>query len=88
MVRANRFQGRQLIRLEGRFETARTEIPAGTFAVPFDQPLGRLAFTLLEPESLDGVAAWGFLDNQIASGGWFPIAKSMPTPGGAPLPVG
>jgi len=56
--------------------------------VPFDQPLGRLAFTLLEPESLDGVAAWGFLENQIAPGRWFPIAKAMPTPGAPPLPVG
>ena len=81
LVSGNPFQGRRLARLEGEFQTVRADIPAGMFVVPFDQPLGRLAFTLLEPESLDGAAAWGFLDRFLAPGGVFPVAKAMEVPG-------
>ncbi len=41
---------------EGRNET----FPAGSFRVPFDQPLGLLAATLLEAESTDSLLQWGF----------------------------
>jgi hypothetical protein len=34
--------------------------PAGSVRVPTDQPLGRLAAELLEPEAEDSLFAWGF----------------------------
>jgi hypothetical protein len=33
-----------------------------------DQRLGRLAFSLLEPRSDDGLVAWGIVDAQIEAG--------------------
>lgn len=75
------FQGGRLTRLEGRFEVREVEAATGSFLVRTAQPLGRLAFHLLEPESLDGAAAWGFLDGAFESPGDFPIWKLLdPTP--------
>ena len=34
--------------------------PAGSVRVPADQPLGQLAAAMLEPESPDGLLAWGY----------------------------
>jgi len=49
---------------------------AGTWLrVPADQPLGRLAFTLLEPRSDDGFAAWGLLDAWLANATAYPILR-------------
>ncbi|MFD1949665.1 M14 family metallopeptidase [Sphingomonas arantia] len=39
---------------------ARETWPAGSVRVPADQPLEQLAAALLEPESPDGLLAWGF----------------------------
>jgi hypothetical protein len=72
----NRFQNRRLTRLEGRVEARRVELPAGTFVVRTAQPLGTLAAVLLEPESLDGVAAWGFLEGTLAKDKAYPILKA------------
>jgi hypothetical protein len=44
--------------------------------VPADQPLGRLIFSLLEPRSDDGFAAWGFLAEYTEDGGTYPIARA------------
>ena len=33
-----------------------------------NQPLGRLAFYLLEPTSDDGLVAWNYLDDQLKDG--------------------
>ena len=43
-------------------------LPDTTAWVSVDQPLGRLAFTLLEPRSDDGFVAWGIVDEQIEAG--------------------
>jgi hypothetical protein len=40
-------------------------VPEGTAYVAMDQPLGRLAFSLLEPRSDDGLVAWALLDDWI-----------------------
>jgi hypothetical protein len=71
-----RFQGRRMSRLEGKFTpNPRATAPAGSFRVSTAQPLGVLAFMLLEPESLDGVAAWGFLEGSIGEKTVYPILK-------------
>jgi dipeptidyl-peptidase-4 len=76
------FQGHKLIQLDGAFSTISVEVPAGTYLVRTSQPLGILAFHVLEPESLDGAAAWGFLGPDFKAGAVFPIEKLM-----APVPV-
>lgn len=43
-------------------------VPAGSWAVPMNQPLGRLAFYLLAPTSDDGVTTWNFLDEFLGEG--------------------
>ena len=69
------FQGHILKELEGHFESIRKEIPEGSYLVRTAQPLGILIFHLLEPESIDGVAAWGFLDPALRVRGHYPIHK-------------
>jgi hypothetical protein len=53
------------------------DVPAGSLIVPTNQPLGRLAFYLLEPESDDGLTTWNFLDQALQSGR-HPVLKSLP----------
>lgn len=64
------FQGHKLLHIEGQFGAPTSSTVAGYFVEP-----SPLTAALLEPESLDGVAAWGFLGDQIA--GQYPIAKVM-----------
>jgi hypothetical protein len=55
------FQNRRGQEAWGRWG-ALNDGPGGRYRrVPLDQPLGRLAFALLEPRSDDGVVAWGLL---------------------------
>lgn len=67
------FQGHRLIQLDGTFRTEGATSKPGDFLVPTNQRLGLLVFTLLEPEGLDGAAAWGFLGEDLK--GDFPIKK-------------
>lgn len=67
------FQGHKLIRLEGEFSNTTYRADVGDFLVPTNQRLGSLAFWILEPESPDGAAAWGFLGEKLS--GVFPIRK-------------
>ena len=53
----------------------RTATGGGWLRVPADQPLGRLAFTLLEPRSDDGFAAWGLLDAWLKDAAVYPILR-------------
>ncbi len=73
------FQGHKLVTLDGTFGTARGSSPAGTYLVRTAQPLGILIFNLLEPESKDGVAAWGMLA-PTKVGDVYPILKLMTPP--------
>ncbi len=66
--------------IEGSWGPAEFLIPAGTVAIPVDQPLGRLAFTLLEPRSDDGFVNWNLLDDEIRPSGSFPIVRVMSEP--------
>lgn len=61
IVAAVPFQGHRLVRVEGQWHHGRAVLAPGTFVVPTGQPLGVLVAYLLEPESDDGVVAWGLV---------------------------
>jgi hypothetical protein len=42
-------------------------VPAGSWAVPMNQPLARLAFYLIAPTSDDGLVTWNFLDDMLGA---------------------
>jgi len=68
------FQGHQELVLEGHWQPAEDlELLAGTLIVPADQPLARLAATLLEPESEDSLSSWNFLEDQ--TGVFYPVLR-------------
>jgi hypothetical protein len=55
--------------LTGSWEAASgVTVPAGSFAVSMNQPLGRLAFYLLAPTSDDGLTTWNFFDEMLGEG--------------------
>jgi len=72
------FQGHKETSLAGRFERSTVEMPAGSIVVRTNQPLGRLVFYLLEPESNDGLTTWNVLDEALTVGATHPIVKSAP----------
>ncbi len=61
----NIFQGHVLNTIKGSYEKGEIDIPAGSFFVGLDQPLARLVPELLEPQSPDSLAAWGFFNRVI-----------------------
>jgi len=71
----NKFQKHTMRTLEGKYETVEEEIPAGSWCVELNQPLSRLAFYLLEPESEDGCVAWNIVDPYLGEGKSYPIVK-------------
>ena len=73
-VSPREFQGHNEIEYFGSWTTVERTLPAGTRAVDVAQPLGRLAFYLLEPRSDDGLANWAFLD-EFVDGGVYPIVR-------------
>lgn len=74
-VAPNAFQGRVERRLVGAWEPVIETLPANTLVISMDQPLARLAFSLLEPRSDDGLTAWAFLDDEIERGD-YPIMRA------------
>jgi hypothetical protein len=75
-VAAREFQGHRERGVRGAYEPAEVNVPAGTVVVDAAQPLGRLAFYLLEPESDDGVLNWNQLDPSIAEAHHYPILRT------------
>ncbi len=69
----NAFQGHRLITIEGTFRSEQLTLAPGDYLVPTNQRLGRLVFTMLEPEAEDNAAAWGFLGEELS--GDYPIKK-------------
>lgn len=75
-TRAERvFQGRREARLKGQFVSAQLSVTPGALFVPADQPLARLAFYLLEPESDDGFVTWNVIEEGLAAGESYPIYR-------------
>ena len=72
------FQGHRATSIEGRFERRDLDVPAGSLLVRTKQPLGRLVFYLLEPESDDGLTTWNFFDSALKAGVVHPVLKSTP----------
>jgi hypothetical protein len=56
------FEGHTTLTFEGAWQPEKRAVPAGSLFVPIGQPNARLAMTLLEPQSPDSFAAWGFFD--------------------------
>ena len=77
------FQGRNEQTLFGRYETTTVTPSAGDMWARADQPLGRLLFTLLEPQSDDGFANWGFLADRLGASEVYPITR-VPGATGSP----
>jgi hypothetical protein len=56
------FESHTMMKLEGAWGMEKRDIPAGSLIVPISQPKARLVLTLLEPQSSDSFAAWGFFN--------------------------
>ena len=69
------FQGHHERTLYGRWEGVEVTLPESTVVVAVRQPLGRLAFTLLEPRSDDGVVDWNVLDDALEGARSYPILR-------------
>ena len=69
------FQGHQEARLKGTFDRIQLTIPPGSVFIPANQPLARLAFYLIEPESDDGLVTWNVIDEGLAVGQTYPIYR-------------
>ena len=63
-------------RSPARGSTAERDLPAGTLKVDVSQPLGRLAFYLLEPRSDDGLVDWNLLDEALKDAKMYPIVRT------------
>ncbi len=75
-VAPREFQGHQERTLEGAWEPASADLPAGTVVVDMTQPLARLAFILLEPRSDDGLLDWNVLDPAVKDAKVYPVLRS------------
>lgn len=58
------FEGHPLVSIDGDWEPDRLDVPPGAIYVSTAQPLGRLAFELLEPAGY-GLARWNFFDRRL-----------------------
>jgi hypothetical protein len=76
------FQGHTEVRLVGQWISLSRTIPSATNIVRTEQPLGRLAAYLLDPESDDGFATWNAFDTALAPTAAFPVQRASlpPTP--------
>jgi hypothetical protein len=73
---ARKFQGHAMATASGKFIEAKKSFKKGDFVVDLAQPLGNLAFYLLEPESDDGLVTWNFFDAYAEKAG----IKTKPVP--------
>ena len=74
---ARAFQNHRERSITGSYHRVTKTLPAGTIVVPMDQPLARLAFTLLEPRSDDGVVDWNVLDDVLEKEKTYPIRRAL-----------
>ncbi len=71
------FQGHNETKITGNYKQEKMTFPIGTIVVRTAQPLGRLVFYLLEPESDDGLVNWNYFDSYLENGKTFPVYKLM-----------
>lgn len=69
------YQGVRGALVDATARATATTIGEGWHVVRMSQPLGTLAAYLLEPESDDGLAHWGFFDDSLRPGNDFPILR-------------
>jgi zinc carboxypeptidase len=75
-VAASAFEGHTIRKLEGHWGLKLDmRAPTSGWVVYTNQPLGRLAFYLLEPASDDGLVAWNFLDDVLKDATSYPILR-------------
>lgn len=74
------FQGHHQATVAGRWlrSTSPGPVPAGTWLVPANQPLGVLAMYLLDPRSDDGIATWNFLNPELVPGRVYSVVRLTP----------
>ena len=75
------FQGHNEARLRGSYDKAQLTVESGSLFIPSNQPLARLAFYLIEPESDDGLVTWNILDEGLSAGLTYPIYRVTNTTG-------
>jgi hypothetical protein len=73
---AQTFEKHQERTVTGQYQSAERTLPVGTYRVPMNQPLARLAFYLLEPRSNDGLLTWNFLDDALKASNTYPIVRT------------
>jgi hypothetical protein len=73
---AQAFENHKERTVTGKWSSVERTVPAGTYRVSINQPLGRLAFYLIEPRSNDGLMTWNFLDDAIKDGKVYPILRT------------
>jgi hypothetical protein len=64
-----KFEGHFMAKAAGNFVVAKKKFKQGDFIVDLAQPLGNLAFYLLEPQSDDGLITWNFFDEYLEKQG-------------------
>lgn len=64
-----KFEGHFMAKASGRFASTKKKFNRGDFLVDLAQPLGNLAFYLLEPQSDDGYITWNFFDEYLEKQG-------------------
>ncbi len=62
-----KFEGHFMARIQGKYATKKQKFSKGDYVVELAQPLGNLAFYLLEPESDDGYVTWNFFDEYFGN---------------------
>ena len=70
------FQKHNETTLKVHRETKQVTFAAGSYVVSMAQPLGRLIFYLLEPESDDGLVDWNFFDASLTPQNDFPVYRA------------
>jgi Zinc carboxypeptidase len=61
----------------GKYEDATIKLPAGSLVIDVNQPLGLLAFLLLEPRSDDGLLNWNVFDPEIEKAQYYPVVRAL-----------
>ncbi len=71
------YQGHASLTLSGGYENKEIVFPANSYFISMKQPLARLIPVLLEPESEDSLAAWGYLNRKLVRQ-WSRKARTYP----------